>query len=73
MSRTVALRRTRPLGALQVPFGALSTSQYIPLRFTNPQKWDLLGRTDTDRDILYGSEEPEVDGSMPSLTTGARL
>jgi hypothetical protein len=52
-----------------VPFGEPTTSQYIPVRFTNPRKWDLLERTETYRDIRYGSEKPEVDGSTPSLTT----
>jgi hypothetical protein len=57
------------MGALQVPFGEPTRSQYIPVRLTNPAKWDLLGRSETYRDIHYGSEKPEVDGSTPSLTT----
>ncbi len=56
-------------GALQVPFGEPTTSQYIPVRLTNPAKWDVARCTETKRDIHYGSEKPEVDGSTPSLTT----
>ena len=32
-------------------------------------KWHPVTCTDPWRDMLYGSEKPEVDGSTPSLTT----
>ena len=54
------------LGALQVPFGEPTASQYIPVRFTIPRKCDLLERTETYRDILHGSEKPEDDADRPA-------
>jgi hypothetical protein len=52
-----------------VPFGEFSGLHYVALGFTNPMKWNPVTRSETYRDILCGSEKPEVDGSTPSLTT----
>jgi hypothetical protein len=52
-----------------VPFGEFTGFHYVALEFTNPMKWHPVTCSETWRDILYGSEKPEVDGSTPSLTT----
>lgn len=54
--------KTDSLGALQVPFGEFTGFHYVALDVTNP-KWHPVTCSETQRDILYGSEKPEVDGS----------
>ena len=52
-----------------MPFGELTGSHYVPVRLTNPLILALLGCTETCRNVLYGSEKPEVGSSTLPLTT----